>query len=74
MNKRQIQNTLRKAGFIANKAAYSGYIVSDYPTQFEITYWAFKSAHIELRLNEMLAVLPNAKRVDNKLVIAKVAA
>lgn len=73
MNKRQIQNTLRKAGIPANKAAYSGYILSDYADQFEITYWAFKNSLIEARLSDIKAVLPEAVRVGHKLVIAKVA-
>jgi hypothetical protein len=73
MTKTQIQNTLRKAGIPANKAAYSGYILRDYADQFEISYYAFKSALIESRLNDIKAALPQAIRVDNKLVIAKVA-
>ena len=74
MTKRQIQNSLRKAGIPANKASYSGYILSDYATQFEITYFSFKTALTESRLNDIQAVLPQAKRINNKLVIAKVGA
>lgn len=74
MTKRQIQNALRVAGIPANKSAYSGYVLSEYATQFEITYFAFKTALTEARLSDMQAVLPQAKRVNDRLVIAKVAA
>jgi hypothetical protein len=74
MTKRQIQNTLRQAGIPANKAAYSGYILRDYADQFEITYYAFKTALVEARLSDIKAALPEAVRVDNKLVIVKAAA